>query len=103
VRSDDITIPTGTTGIEDADPFEGLNIYPNPTNGLITIEMDNMIIDDLDVSVIAQNGKEILKTRFEKTTSHFSVQVDLNGQARGIYFVSISIDKYKSNRKIIIK
>jgi hypothetical protein len=65
--------------------------------------MNNQIFDDLYISVIAQNGKEIMKTKFEKTTTHFSGQLDLSGQTRGIYFISLLLDKYKSNRKIIFK
>jgi PKD repeat protein len=101
--SDVITIPTGTTGIEDVDPFENLNLYPNPSGGLFNIEMDNQITGTLNISVIGQNGKEVMKIRQEKTAVHFSTQVDLTDQARGIYFISLSIDKFKSNRKIIIK
>jgi hypothetical protein len=102
-RSDEITIPTGTTGIDDVDPFEGLNIYPNPTNGLITIDMNNQIFDDLYISVIAQNGKEIMKTKFEKTTTHFSGQLDLSGQSKGIYFVKLQFEKYSAVKRVVVE
>jgi hypothetical protein len=101
--SDEISIPAGTTAIEEVDPFSGLKIYPNPASDLVNIEMDNQLYGDINISVVGQGGREILKLKVEKSTTHFSGQVDLSGQARGIYFVSISIDKYKSNRKIIIK
>ena len=50
--SDEIKIPSGATGIDDVDPFAGLKIYPNPTPGLFTIEMDNQVFGDLNIKII---------------------------------------------------
>jgi PKD repeat protein len=101
-RSAEITIPTGTTGIEDIDPFEGVKIYPNPTTGLFTIEMENQVFGDLNISVISQSGSEVLKIRLEKTTVHFSGQVDVGGQVKGIYIVKLQLDKYSVNKRIVV-
>jgi hypothetical protein len=102
-RSDIVTIPTGVTGINDIDPFEGMKIYPNPTPGLFTIEMDNEIFGELLISIITEQGKDILSIKFEKTTEHFSSQVDLNGQLKGLYIINLMIEKYFATRKIIIE
>jgi len=102
-RSDIITIPTGDTGMDDVDPFEGLKIYPNPTTGLFTIEIDNNIFGELMVSVFSEQGKELLATRFEKSSEHFSTQIDLNGKPEGLYIINLLIDRYLATRKIIIE
>jgi photosystem II stability/assembly factor-like uncharacterized protein len=101
--SDIIKIPSGATGIDDVDPFKGLKIYPNPTPGLFNIEMDNQIFGELNIKIFTQEGKSILKVKFEKTTEHFSSQIDLSGQAKGLYLINIILDKYFSNNKIIIE
>ena len=101
--SDAITIPTGVTGIRDVDPFAGLKIYPNPTPGLFTIEMDNQIFGELLINIITQEGKKIIKIKFEKTTLHFSSQIDLSGQPKGMYLINLLIDKYLANRKLIVE
>jgi hypothetical protein len=101
--SDAITIPTGVTDIMDIDPFAGLKIYPNPTTGLFTIEMDNQLFGDLNIKIITREGKEILKIKFEKTTVHFKSQIDLSGQAKGMYLINTLIDKYSAIRKVIVE
>ena len=101
--SDVVTIPTGVTGIDDVDPFAGLKIYPNPTPGLFTIEMDNLLFGDLIINILTQEGKEILKIKFEKTTVHFSSQIDFSGQPKGMYLINLLIDKYFVNRKVIVE
>jgi hypothetical protein len=102
-RSDVVTIPTGQTGIEDIDPFAGLKIYPNPTTGLFTVEMDNWIFGELSITIITEQGKEILALKYDKTTEHFSTEVDLNAQSKGLYFINLLIEKYFATRKVVVK
>jgi hypothetical protein len=102
-KSDTIKIPTGTTGIEDVDPFEGLKLFPNPTSGLMTLEMNNQLFGDLMLKIVTPEGKEIVNKILDKTTLHFITQINLSSQSKGVYFMSLSIKGYTTNRKIIIE
>ena len=82
--SDTLRIPLGITGIQDVDPFENVKIYPNPTNGMFTIEMNNNIFGELNIDIFTQNGSKILNIKFQKTTEYFQSQIDLSGQSKGI-------------------
>jgi PKD repeat protein/predicted nucleotidyltransferase len=101
--SDTITIPKGISGIDDIDPFAGLKIYPNPTPGLFTIEMDNNIFGKLEIRIFTSEGRQILNINFEKTTEQFSSQIDLSGQGKGAYLINLMLNKYLANRKIIVE
>jgi hypothetical protein len=103
VPSDEIKIPTGITGIEDPDPFTGVKIYPNPTPGLFTIEMDNNIFGELIIDIYNQIGSKALNIKFEKTTEHFQTQIDLSGQPKGMYVINLAVEKYSASRKILVK
>ncbi|MBI5008098.1 MAG: VCBS repeat-containing protein [Bacteroidia bacterium] len=103
--SDAVTIPAspGLTGIEDSDPFEGVKIYPNPTTGIFTIELNNNVFGELVIDIITQNGSKILNIRFDKSTEHFMSQIDLSGQPSGMYLVNLAIDKFKAVRKVLVE
>jgi len=101
--SDTLRIPTGIIGIEDIDPFAGLIIYPNPTSGIFTIEMDNELFGELIIAIFDQNGKEIRIIKSEKTTGNFSEQVNLSSYTKGLYYISLEINGQVSNKKIIIE
>jgi len=103
IPSDEIEIPKGVTGIEDTDPFKGVKIYPNPTPGIFTIEMDNNIYGDLIIDIFSQKGSKVLNIKFEKTTEHFSSQIDLSGQPNGMYLINLAIDKFKAVRKVLVE
>ncbi len=104
-RSDTIVIPlrSSTTGIEDPDPFEGVKIYPNPTPGIFTIEMDNNIFGELIIDIITRHGSKILNIRLEKVTDHFTAQIDLSGQPKGMYILNLGLDKFRAVRKVLVE
>jgi len=107
-RSDNITIPTddylpALKKSAVSDPFAGIIIYPNPSPGIFTIEMDNQVFGDLNIDVISQSGKKVLNINFKKTTSYFLSQIDLSGQTRGSYFITLNLDRYFRTNQIIIE
>ncbi len=101
--SDTLKIPTGLTGVEEIDPFEGLMIYPNPGPGMFTVEMDNNIFGVLDIRIFTGEGRQILDIKFEKTTEHFQSQIDLSGQGKGLYLINFLLEECFANRKIVIE
>ncbi len=91
------------TGIEDIDPFAGQKIYPNPTPGMFTVEMNNNVMGELDIRIINQAGKEILNIKFDKTTVHFQSQIDLSGQGDVIYFIEFLFDEEQVVKKVVVE
>jgi hypothetical protein len=55
------------------------------------------------ISIITEQGKEILSITFEKTTEYFSGEIDLGRQAEGFYFINLLIDKYLATRKVVVE
>ena len=70
---------------------------------MFIIEMYNNIFGDLFIDIFTQNGSKTLNIKFEKTTEHFSSQIDLSGQAKGMYLINLTIDKFKATRKILVE
>jgi hypothetical protein len=77
-------------------------IYPNPSSGLLNIEMNNTLYGELLVNVFSITGEQILNCRFEKTMPVFSTQLDLGNQRKGIYFISFNFDKQLFTKKIVL-
>jgi PKD repeat protein len=102
-RSDIYAVPTGYTGTDDIDLFEGLSIYPNPTTGLFTIEIDNNIFGEVNIDIISEHGKALRSLKSEKATEHYKTEIDLSSQPRGFYFINLRIDKYLVTRKVILE
>ncbi len=101
--SDVIAIPSGITGIDDIDPFEGLKLYPNPTTGLFSVEIENEVFGDLLIRIYNQDGKELYNFMFEKTSAYFSAELNLSGKPGGYFLITFDLDRRFAAKKIIIE
>ena len=72
---------TGISKVENE--IVGLNVYPNPTNGEFTVELNNGLVKTIVVSDLS--GRVILNTQ----TQNDKTVVNLNNFANGVYYVKI--------------
>jgi hypothetical protein len=102
VPSDILTIPLNTTGIKDAETvFGNIKIYPNPTPGMFTIEMDNQIKGTLNIRIVNEQGKELFNIQHNKTTTHLKTEMDLSGQGSGVYFIQFRFGEEVEVKKVV--
>jgi len=94
---DDITlIDQSTVGINENEKENSFEVYPNPNNGIFTINSKD-IIQKIEVTNIAG------QTLFSKTTSEKQHQLKLYDFAQGIYFIKVSYPNGLSiTKKVII-
>lgn len=82
---------------------ELLKVYPNPTKGVVQIEMESDLFSKVEyVKVYNTNSALIQELRFKNANQKLSV--DLTGKPIGVYFVHIHLnDGSKSITKKIVK
>lgn len=78
--------------------FLGLNIYPNPTNGILTISSSNNLIN-AKTQIIDLRGR-IISNRFSLLNQN-EMKLDISELAQGSYLLIIEDDNYKSVKTII--
>ncbi|MEM1327066.1 MAG: endo-1,4-beta-xylanase [Bacteroidota bacterium] len=88
---DNITTNTATTIID-----KTINVYPNPSNGLIQIEQDEP--QRMRIRLLDMTGKLILAKEVEQTNN--TLEIDA---AKGIYFLELKTADRVSVQKIIIE
>jgi len=100
-RSDPTYIPL-VTGI-DSRIWENLKIYPNPTPGLFTLEMDNLVMGELIIDIFLETGQQIINIKFEKEITRFKTQIDLSGQPAGVYLIGIALEQYRAIKTLVVE
>ncbi len=104
IQSEVILIPPDyTTGIETETVFGTIKIYPNPTPGLFSIEMDNNLYGELEIDINKENGSRVLLMEILKNQRHFITRVDLSAQGNGLYFIGFKFEKDYTVRKLIVE
>jgi photosystem II stability/assembly factor-like uncharacterized protein len=91
-------VATGCAGIDQISNSSGIAIYPNPTNGLISISMSSV---DAATTLYVTNviGQEVLKTSIKDINS----SIDLSSLQKGIYMLTITNGQNKHVEKIIVQ
>jgi Secretion system C-terminal sorting domain len=77
-----------------------LSLSPNPTSGLITLDVDMNSAEDLVVRVTNLSGQTVLSQKFDAAKS-INQRIDLSQQANGIYIFSLTTAKGTLTRKVV--
>jgi phage-related protein len=102
----DSTMQTTTVSVCTAIAESGsqtINIYPNPTNGLFNIAIKNANYNELLVSIVDIQGKEVYVISDKNTTADYNKQIDLTGIAKGMYYIKLSTSTDVKIQKLIIQ
>jgi len=84
-------VPAGT-GIDNNTINSNINIYPNPTNGIVNIDLSK-IQSGSKVQIYSIVGKKVYE---ETTNKSFGIKsIDLSEQENGVYLVSVNNKTYK--------
>jgi hypothetical protein len=91
------SIKKNTTGIE-ANEMQVIDIYPNPGNGLFSINLTEIKANHLKAEVYNIVGEKV----WENTLTNQTHILNLTELSKGIYYVSIISDKSTITKKITI-
>lgn len=89
-----------TDGIESASNNNGLSIYPSPSNGNITVSLDQSFENGTIVSVVDLNGKTVYTKTLNKADGNV-LQMSLNLPSN-IYLLNISNSRISKTERITI-
>ncbi len=96
--------PTNSEGINDISyNLSDISIYPNISNGKISIEYSSSKNSSLEIKILSIEGKVVhseLKNQLEGI-NQFSL--DLTNKAKGIYFVEMLSGSDKTVKKIVLE
>ncbi len=97
-----INVQDNTASIEDF-AFSGFNLYPNPSNGKFTLNLEVINTDKVSVQLFDVRGRLINQKDFFNTNAIFSEEIDFNKTASGLYLVKITNGNKQTTRKFVIE
>ena len=78
-----------------------VNVYPNPTTGKVTVEIGLALGQDVVISVVNLLGKEIMTIEEGQLTKK-KYEIDLSGEAQGMYILKMQTRDKKILKNIIL-
>lgn len=88
-----------STSIEDDLLSKAIQIYPNPSNGLIFIESSQNTFPILNLSVLDSKGNKISQKEYKNFSGKHTLEI--SNISNGLYFIQIDNGKGRIVRKVV--
>ncbi len=88
------------TGISIVDHTENISIYPNPTNALLYIHMDGITTSNVNLTLTNPLGQIVNQQILNTDNQAVETEFDLKNLPAGIYFLSVSSNKFAQTFKV---
>lgn len=89
------------TGInEDLAAAQSVNVYPNPTSGMIHIHTEILPGGTLNLVVTNTLGRVIAQTN--AVPDYHDISIDLSAQPAGMYFLNVTGSNFKTTKQLIL-
>jgi hypothetical protein len=90
----------GVNGL--ANEVSNLNIYPNPSNGVFTLNYSIAQSEIVRVSIINELGQEVYSEQKQINAGHNTEQLNMENLASGIYSLRMQTSNSNTVRKLLI-
>lgn len=102
----DMSVYTGfitAVGVAEYNNPDLVTVAPNPSNGAFVLNLVNYKADNLTLTVVDQLGKTIYSEALNKDQQSSKFEMDLRGNAKGVYFLRVTSEKGTLTKKLIIR
>ena len=82
--------------------FENFIVYPNPNNGVFTIQLNGALNRDIDVEIYDVRNRFIYKNTYPNN-GDFRQEMQLNNVQSGMYLLIVNDGLKKSTKRIVVK
>ena len=80
-----------------------VDVYPNPSEGIININIEENDLTNVEVTITNLIGEVITSKIVKNTSNNKLTTFDLGNDAAGIYVVTISTENATISKKVIVK
>jgi trimeric autotransporter adhesin len=89
-------------GIEEADMLKEVKVYPNPSDGIFSIELVNPPAGQISVTVTDMTGRTAYNSVLD-ANGELKRTLDLSSMAKGVYYLRMDSENMTEIRKIVIQ
>jgi hypothetical protein len=91
-----------TTGISENLTGISISVFPNPNEGSFTLELTSQAAQHTNIRINNAFGHKVWEKLNVDVTKDFSININLAGNAEGVYFLNVETEKGVVSRKIMI-
>ncbi len=101
MRTETFVVSVEPVGINDIAESAALNIYPNPTEGMLQIDYQFEGNRNLHLQVFDAVGRQVLQQK-ANAFNGFNKQLQLSNFAKGVYLLTITSEEGTARKQIVV-
>jgi hypothetical protein len=90
-------------GVNELTGINELNIFPNPTTGVLNVQFNSSINGGVVVRMLDATGRVVKTQNITNAFGKQATQFDLNNMAAGVYQLELVSNGQTSTSKVIIE
>jgi hypothetical protein len=90
-----------TVGVDDVKTKETVNVYPNPSNGIVNIDLNGALTQNATIEVYNAMGQKVLSQSFTNAIGKF--EIDLGTFAKGVYNIQLKADGQIVSKRVVLQ
>lgn len=94
--------PDTSNSIKGADISNAVLVFPNPSTGLVSVNINLPEASAIGVEVVNVLG-QVVKTLKINKTNNADLKIDMSAFSDGIYMINVSTDKANASKKVILR
>ena len=83
--------------------ISGLNIFPNPTEGLVVINFKSIENGNFTISILNVLGEVIFEDKLINFSGFYQKKINLDNFAKSVYLIRIETSVSTINKKLILR
>lgn len=91
------------TGISNPTETANIRYYPNPTDGLLQMEISGMVGENVVVTVTSLQGRVVYQESITNLPGDYRKVIDLSTSAQGIYLVQVTTSSRSFVNRVSVK
>jgi len=89
-----------TTAVDEADLLSHIRLFPNPTSGLVTLELKDIHPLELSITSYDVNGRAVFMQHPGDASGQYIL--DLSGQPGGVYVLKIMLNGQILTKRLVV-
>jgi hypothetical protein len=98
-----VTVTVDPVGIAESALSDVISAYPNPTEGMLTVEFASAINGNVNINVVDVAGKQVLADQINNIVAGQRSNLNLSGLADGTYFLNVRTVEGNWTQKVMVK
>ncbi len=79
-----------------------IQLYPNPTNDVLNVNIEGVQAEELTVQVLNYNGQLMEEQHYGNIVARYQTELHLGNYSKGVYFINVLIDGNRYTKRISV-